>query len=141
VINCSLTTSIFPDAWKKSILIPLQKEGDHEIASNNRPLSLLVVASKLCEIIASNSQFSEYLTTTRKLTPNQSGNKNTMHSTETLNIAVTDAILAAMDKKMLSALILMDLSKTFDSIDHLIFKVCSFTATRYINHVSLATLV
>ena len=42
IINCSLTASIFPDAWKKSVLISLQKEGDHEIASNNRPLSLLV---------------------------------------------------------------------------------------------------
>ena len=69
IINCSLTTSIFPDAWKKSVLIPLQKEGDHEIASNNSSLSLLVVASKVCEKIALN-QFSEYLTTTRKLTPN-----------------------------------------------------------------------
>jgi retron-type reverse transcriptase len=55
----------------------------------------------------------------KKLTPNQSGNKK-HHSNATLNIAVTDAILAAMDKKMLSALILMDLSKAFDSIDHLI---------------------
>jgi hypothetical protein len=69
IIHCSLTTSIFPDAWKKSVLIPLQKEGDHEITSNNRPQSLLVVASKVCEKIALN-QFSEYLTTTRKLTPN-----------------------------------------------------------------------
>ena len=76
IINCSLTTSIFPDAWKKSALILLQKEGDHEIASNNSPLSLLVVASKVCEKIALN-QFSEYLTTRRKLTPNQSGNKKT----------------------------------------------------------------
>lgn len=118
IINSSLTTSTFPDAWKKSVLIPLQKEGDHEIASNNRPLSLLVVASKVCEKIALN-QFSDYLTTTRRLTPNQSGNKK-YHSTETLNIAVSDAILAAMDKKMLSALILMDLSKAFDSVDHLI---------------------
>jgi hypothetical protein len=91
IINCSLTTSIFPDAWKKSVLIPLQKEGDHEIASNNSSLSLLVVASKVCEKIALN-QFSEYLTTRRKLTPNQSGNKK-HHSTETLNIAVTDAMM------------------------------------------------
>jgi hypothetical protein len=27
------------------------------------------------------------------------------------------------------------------NIDDIVFKVCSFTATRYINHVSLATLV
>ena len=32
-------TSTFPDLWKISEVIPLLKEGDHEIASNNRPLS------------------------------------------------------------------------------------------------------
>ena len=78
----------------------MQKEREHEIGSNK-------VASKVCEKIALN-QFSEYLTTTGKLTPNQSGNKK-HHSTETpCNVAVTDAILAAMDKKMLSALILLE---------------------------------
>ena len=49
IINHSLTTSEFPDAWKIAELIPLLKEGDHEVPSNNRPLSLLNVASKVCE--------------------------------------------------------------------------------------------
>ncbi|CAB4031940.1 Hypothetical predicted protein [Paramuricea clavata] len=47
MINCSLMTSTFPDLWKISEVIPLLKEGDHEIASNNRPLSLLEVVSKV----------------------------------------------------------------------------------------------
>ena len=49
IINRSLTSSTFPDAWKSAQLIPLLKEGDHQLASQNRPLSLLVVASKTCE--------------------------------------------------------------------------------------------
>ena len=40
------------------------------------------------------------------------------HSTETLNILLTDNILEAMDKKQITALVLLDLSKAFDSIDH-----------------------
>ena len=40
------------------------------------------------------------------------------HSTETLNILLTDKILEAMDKKQITALVLLDLSKAFDSIDH-----------------------
>ena len=43
---------------------------------------------------------------------------NSFHSTETLNIYTTDLILEAMDKKEISALVLLDLSKAFDSIGH-----------------------
>ena len=32
IINCSLTTNTFPELWKISEVIPLLKEGDHEIA-------------------------------------------------------------------------------------------------------------
>ena len=35
-----------------------------------------------------------------------------------LNIFITDTILEAMDKKHLTALLLLDLSKAFDSIEH-----------------------
>jgi hypothetical protein len=31
IINCSLRTSTFPLAWKKAELIPIHKEGDHEV--------------------------------------------------------------------------------------------------------------
>ena len=54
IINRSLTSSTFPDAWRSAEVIPLLKEGDHELASNNRQLSLLVVASKICERVVLN---------------------------------------------------------------------------------------
>jgi hypothetical protein len=49
----------------------------------------------------------------------QSGNKK-QHSTETLNLLITDHLLDAMDmyNKKLSAVILIDLSYAFDSISH-----------------------
>lgn len=116
IINCSILTSSFPDKWKEAEATPILKDGDHEVASNNRPLSLLAVASKVCEKIVL-SQFSTYLFDNNKLTSHQSGNKKA-HSTETLNIFLTDHILEAMDKKKLTALVLLDLSKAFDSIQH-----------------------
>ena len=39
LINRSLLTSVFPSAWKESVVIPILKEGDHEVANNNRPVS------------------------------------------------------------------------------------------------------
>ena len=116
IINCSLATSTYPDAWKAAEVIPLLKEGDHNVASNNRPLSLLPVASKACERIVLN-QFSAYLTDHNRLTHHQNGNKK-LHSTETLSIYIADSILEAMDNKKVTALILLDLSKAFDSINH-----------------------
>ena len=69
-------------------MIPILKDGDHEKAANNRPLSLVAVASKVLERIVLN-QFSAYLTKNNRLTSHQSGNKKA-HSTETLNILLTD---------------------------------------------------
>ena len=96
IINCSILTSTFPAKWKEAEVIPILKDDDHEEAANNRPLSLLAVASKVCEKIILN-QFNTYLIEHKRLSSHQSGNKNA-HSAETLNIQLTDNVLEAMDK-------------------------------------------
>ena len=58
----------------------------------------------------------------KRYTEHQSGNRK-LHSTETLNVFITDQILQSMDRKEVAALVLIDLSKTFDSIDHSILLV------------------
>ena len=116
IINCSLSSSSFPIAWKEAEVIPLLKDGNHEEASNNRPLSLLTFLSKICEKVALN-QFVSYLMKNKKLSTHQSGNKKN-HSCETLNLLTGDTILKAMDGKLVTALILIDLSKAFDSVNH-----------------------
>ncbi|CAB4038293.1 Hypothetical predicted protein [Paramuricea clavata] len=116
IINCSLSSSSFPIAWKEAEVIPLLKDGNHEEASNNRPLSLLTFLSKICEKVALN-QFGSYLMKNKKLSTHQSGNKK-HHSCETLNLLTGDTILKAMDGKLVTALILIDLSKAFDSVNH-----------------------
>ena len=73
-VYCSLSTSTYPSTWKKAEVIPLLKDGDHERASNNRPLSLLPVASKICEKVVL-IQFNSYLLRNNRLSSHQSGNK------------------------------------------------------------------
>ena len=121
IINNSLLSSVYPDAWKLAEIIPILKEGDHELAPNNRPISLLPIFSKICEKVVLR-QYPEYLHKHNILSPHQSGNKQN-HSTETLNTYITDNILKSMDQKKITALILIDLSKAFDSVCHkMLFK-------------------
>ena len=109
------SSSEFPQSWKEAEVIPLIKEGDHELPSNNRPLSLLIVVSKICEVVL--CQFTTFLFHNECLTSHQSGNRR-YHSSETLNVLVDDIILEAMDQKYVTARILLDLSKAFDSVHH-----------------------
>ncbi len=64
-----------------------------------RPISLLAAFSQVCDKVVLN-QFSAHLTKRKSLSNHQSCNlKN--HSTETLNVAFTDTLLDAMDKKQI----------------------------------------
>lgn len=116
LVNASFSQEVFPLQWKKAEVIPLHKEGDHEIAVNNRPISLLPVLSKVTERVAL-EQFTDYLIETNKLNKHQSGNRKN-HSTETLQLFLTECIYQSIDRKNLTAVILLDLSKAFDSISH-----------------------
>lgn len=115
VINASLASGIFPGGWKQAEVTTIRKEGVHEQPCNNRPIPLPVL-SKECERIPLN-QLMAYLTTNKRLSVKQSVNKK-FHSTETALICSTDAILTGMDKQELSAIVLLDMSKAFDSINH-----------------------
>lgn len=80
-------------------------------------MTLLPALSKICERVVLN-HFTEYATRRNCLSGHQSGNKK-RHSTKTLNILTSDQALEAMDRKQLTALVLLDFSKAFDRIDHM----------------------
>ena len=61
-----------------------------------------------------------YLVSNERLSSRQSGNKK-LHSTETSLMRTTDAILSAIDDKKITAVVLLDMSKAFDTINHGIF--------------------
>ena len=86
------------------------------IETNNRPISLLPRLSKVTEKIVLN-QFTEYLTQQGNFTCHQSVHRK-FHWTETRSLLVTDHTYQAMDKKEIMGMVLMDLSKAFDSICH-----------------------
>ena len=124
IINALLMSGTFPLIWKTAEVTPIFKQGDHEKPEKNRLISLLPILSKVCERIALN-QFVPYLESNKRLSSTQSGNKQ-FHSTETSLVCTTDAVLEAIDKKKTNAVVLLDMSKAFDSIYHNILfdKLC-----------------
>jgi len=72
--------------------------------------------SKVNERLA-HKQFVTFLDHNDKLSQFETGNRK-CHSTQTALLSVTDELLKAMDEKKISLLVLMDMSKAFDSITH-----------------------
>ncbi|KAF2351786.1 Reverse transcriptase domain [Trinorchestia longiramus] len=104
------------DEWKHSIIKPLHNAGDINTASNYRPIILLPVLSKILEKLISN-QFLTHLDKSNLLHPNQyTYRKHT--STQDVLLNITDKIFSDIDTKNVTLLLLLDLSKAFDSVEH-----------------------
>lgn len=118
LINCSFRCSIFAESWRLAEVVPCikDKEGDRDDPSNSCPMPLLPIISKVCER-AAHSQLVRFLQDHSIIHPLQSGNRKS-HSTETALLHFTDEILKYMDKKRISVVVLLDMTKAFDSIRH-----------------------
>ena len=116
LIYNSFTLSTFPLPWKKAEIVPILKSGDSEEPANTRPISLLFILSKVCER-AAHSQFTNFLDSNNVIHHLQSGNRK-LHSTESALLHFTDELLNNMDQKKISVVVLLDMSKAFDSIRH-----------------------
>jgi len=89
---------------------------DEASPSSYRPISNLTVISKLLERLVS-WQLVAYLETNHLLPTTQSGYRRG-HSTETATICVLSDLLDAVDRGDTSALVLLDLTAAFDTVDH-----------------------
>ena len=117
--NLSIRLSKFPDKCKIALLKPLFKKGSKLEAKNYRPISLLPLVSKIFEKVI-HSQTQTYLDKNDILYKFQSGFRQN-HSTDTALSYLTNKIQSAFDKGFYAGMILIDLQKAFDTIDHEIF--------------------
>ena len=116
LLNTSIGNATFPSNWKRAIIRPLAKAKVMTQPSDTRPIAQLPELSKVLERLVHN-QLQGYLETNHLLLPRQAGFRYG-HSTQTALLGVFNDIRYAIDKRMLTFLILFDFSKAFDSIPH-----------------------
>ena len=114
----SLTTGRFPSRFKGASITPIVKKAglDPSDARSYRPISNLAVLSKLLERLVAR-QLMDYLASADLLPPLQSSFRPD-HSTETSILRVLSDILQAVDRGDFAAVVLLDLSAAFDTVDN-----------------------
>ena len=118
LINLCLTESTFPSCFKTAKIQPLLKKHSlpKDDLSSYRPISNLNFLSKILERIIHN-RLLNHLATFPSLSPFQSAYRK-FHSVETALLRIQNDLLLAMERRQVTALVLLDLSAAFDTIDH-----------------------
>ena len=115
-INLSLEQGTVPDDLKHSKVIPLFKKGDRSDPGNYRLVSILSVASKVLEKVV-HKQLYQYAVDAKLLYEFQPGFRQS-HSTDSCLLYLTDFIRGKIDIGKLCGMILIDLQKAYDTVDH-----------------------
>ena len=111
-----MTLGSFPDACKIAKVKPLFKKDSKSDPLNYRPISLLPLLSKVFERVFLD-QTEGFLSLNKVLYDNQSGFRK-KHSTDTCLSFLNDKILKGFDDVLVTGMILIDLQKAFDTINH-----------------------
>jgi hypothetical protein len=118
IINTSLSTSNMPDELKEALLSPLLKKVllDTGILKHFRPVSNLAYLSKLIETTV-DIQLTKHAKDNGIEELFQAAYKE-HNSTETALLKVHNDLMCAVDEGKAVVMVLLDLSATFDTVDH-----------------------
>ena len=116
--NLSFAQCHFPTAFKTAQVLPLLKKPglDRSSMSNFRPISNLSTVSKVIERLILN-RLKPHLHSSRGFCRLQSAYRSG-HSTETALLHVMNQVYSAADEKCATALVALDISAAFDTINH-----------------------
>ena len=115
---CNLSTKLesFPDAYRLPKVKWLFKTSSKTKPSNRRPIFLLPLSSKVSEKVVLD-QTKEFVNLNKVLQDHQPSFRE-KHSTDTCLSFLNDKILKGFDDILLTGIILIDLQKAFDTINH-----------------------
>jgi hypothetical protein len=116
IFNLSLSLGVFPENWKTAKITPLYKKGDRYDVQNYRPISIISVFAKLLERLIC-KRLMLFFQENGVLTETQYG----FRKGKCLEIAVhafIEKIQEALDNKVHSVGIFIDLTKAYDTLNH-----------------------
>lgn len=117
IVNFAITSSRCPRGWKMAKVLPSHKKGKKKFDLDDfRPLSILPIFSKIFEILLK-AQLQEFICSNDLMTSRQSGFRP-KHSTTTALLRISYDIKMALNRKLISVLLLLDFTKAFDMVDH-----------------------
>jgi hypothetical protein len=116
IFNQSFKSAIFPDAFKKAILIPIHKGGDAFNLNNYRPISLLPHLAKILEKCVK-KRFMDFFLKFKIISKNQFGFQKNI-STDNAIYELTSQIYNNLDNSKKTLAIFLDLMKAFDTVQH-----------------------
>jgi len=120
LVNSSITSNTVPKELKYAKVRPLFKNSRSDV-SNYRPVSILCIVSKILEK-AVYSQLESFLVKQSILYEYQSGFRCN-YSTDSCLIHLSDHIKSQNSKGLYTGMVMLDLQKAFDTVDHTI--LCS----------------
>ena len=116
IINLSIEKNVVPKDLKNARVVPLFKKNKRSEVGNYRPVSVLSVVSKMLER-AVYTQLEDYLVKKKLLFDFQSGFRSNF-STDSCLTCLTDYIKTQTSKGLYTGVLMLDLQKAFDTVDH-----------------------
>ena len=117
IVNKSLAQGEFYTNWKEALVKPLVKNRIlGTTLTNYRPVSNLQFISKIVEKVTLD-QFTQHCNR-NSLLPNYQSAYRQHHSCETSLVKLVNDILWAMEKQLVTVVVILDLSAAFDTVDH-----------------------
>ena len=116
IINLSIKQGYVPQDFKLAKVTPLHKKGSKLDPGNYRPISILSSISKVMEKIVY-EQVAKYLEENKLIYEFQSGFRES-HSTDTCLIYLNDYIKREIHDGKYCGMVMLDLQKAFDTVDH-----------------------
>ena len=152
IVNKSFEEAYFSEQLKHAVITPIIKNYalHSEIIKNYPPSSNTPFLAKVLKKAAYQKLY-DYLNSNCLLSPNKSGYKQN-HSCETALFAINNDLQVVIHNDNLAAVVMLDLSAAFDTVDHqiLLFKVKHYFGnngnvlkwlTSYLNNQTSAVVI
>lgn len=116
IFNLCIRHGIFPNHFKKSMICPIYKKGNHQLVENYRPISLLPIFSKVLEKCVK-IRLVKFLEENYILNPAQYGFREKKSTSEAI-LDIVESVYPILDSGERAAICAMDLSLAFNTVDH-----------------------